>query len=182
MIAAILSTRASTAAATASVVTTAESDQAISVAKHVDCERQCPYYYFPICATNGNPDENRMFVNICEMHAWNCDVEKSKWRETKKKSNEKKNTCILQTFFPSADTTFRLDDGFGRIELMCICALRFVFSFSFVHFFRIEFHRTRNNQCKDYHEYVDDLWLNSHKPTKKPKPFTQHQPQTVNRQ
>lgn len=53
-------------------------DQAISTAKHVDCERQCPYYYFPICATNGNPSENRMFVNICEMHAWNCDVEKSK--------------------------------------------------------------------------------------------------------
>lgn len=56
----------------------AKSDQAISVAKHVDCERQCPYYYFPICATNGNPAANRMFVNICEMHAWNCDVEKSK--------------------------------------------------------------------------------------------------------
>lgn len=55
-----------------------KSDQAISVAKHVDCERQCPYYYFPICATNGNPKENRMFVNICEMHAWNCDTTKSK--------------------------------------------------------------------------------------------------------
>lgn len=55
-----------------------KSDQAISVAKHVDCERQCPYYYFPICATNGNPAENRMFVNTCEMHAWNCDVDKSK--------------------------------------------------------------------------------------------------------
>lgn len=54
------------------------SDQAISMAKHVDCERQCPYYYFPVCATNGNPAENRMFVNICEMHAWNCDVKQSK--------------------------------------------------------------------------------------------------------
>lgn len=69
-------------AATIQITTTpaiaVKSDQAIRVSKHVDCERQCPYYYFPICATNGNPAENRMFVNICEMHAWNCDVEKSK--------------------------------------------------------------------------------------------------------
>lgn len=40
-----------------------------------ECERQCPYYYYPICATNGN--ETRMFVNACEMFAYNCDVEKS---------------------------------------------------------------------------------------------------------
>lgn len=63
-------------ATTASATIVVKSDQAISAAKHVDCERQCPYYYFPICATNGNPAENRMFVNICEMHALNCDVEK----------------------------------------------------------------------------------------------------------
>lgn len=60
------------------VLTAKESDQAISAPKHVDCERQCPYYYYPICATNGNPDENRMFVNFCEMQAWNCDAKKSK--------------------------------------------------------------------------------------------------------
>lgn len=42
---------------------------------HNECERQCPYYYYPICATNGN--ETRMFVNACEMFAHNCDVEKS---------------------------------------------------------------------------------------------------------
>lgn len=42
----------------------------------MECERQCPYYYFPICATNGS--ESKMFVNICEMFAYNCDVEKSK--------------------------------------------------------------------------------------------------------
>ncbi|XP_031630580.1 uncharacterized protein LOC116345404 [Contarinia nasturtii] len=102
---------------TATADTAEKSDQAISVLKHVDCERQCPYYYFPICATNGKPNENRMFVNICEMHAWNCDVEK-------------------------------------------------------------KYRRTRNNQCKDYREYVDDAWLNSNKPTKIPKPFIQHgQPQ-----
>lgn len=52
-------------------------DRPISVLRHVDCERQCPYYYFPICATNGNPKENRMFVNFCEMQAWNCDAKKS---------------------------------------------------------------------------------------------------------
>lgn len=79
VIAVILSIGTVMAMASASVV---KSDQAISVAKHVDCERQCPYYYFPICATNGNPAENRMFVNICEMHAWNCDVEKSKQMQT----------------------------------------------------------------------------------------------------
>lgn len=61
--------------------TATRTEQEISVLKHVDCERQCPYYYFPICATNGNEDENRMFVNICEMHAWNCDVKKSKYLE-----------------------------------------------------------------------------------------------------
>lgn len=66
MVAATASTSAAAAAA------------AVVVPKHVDCERQCPYYYFPICATNGNQAENRMFVNICEMHAWNCDVDKSK--------------------------------------------------------------------------------------------------------
>lgn len=62
------------------VLTATKSDQAISAPKHVDCERQCPYYYYPICATNGNPDENRMFVNYCEMQAWNCDAKKSKHR------------------------------------------------------------------------------------------------------
>lgn len=46
-------------------------------ARHVDCERQCPFIYYPICATNGNETENRMFVNHCEMTAWNCDAEKS---------------------------------------------------------------------------------------------------------
>lgn len=47
--------------------------------KYVDCERQCPYYYYPICATNGIDAENRMFVNVCEMQAWNCDVKRSKY-------------------------------------------------------------------------------------------------------
>lgn len=75
---AVMEAAAAAAATTTASAVVAKPDQAISVPKHVDCERQCPYYYFPICATNGNPAENRMFVNICEMHAWNCDVEKSK--------------------------------------------------------------------------------------------------------
>lgn len=57
---------------------TPSSIQSIIISKHVDCERQCPYYYFPICATNGDDSMNRIFVNICEMRAWNCDVNKSK--------------------------------------------------------------------------------------------------------
>lgn len=59
-------------------MTTASTNQSISWAKYVECERQCPYYYYPICATNGNETENRMFMNYCEMMAWNCDVKKSK--------------------------------------------------------------------------------------------------------
>lgn len=45
--------------------------------KHVDCERQCPYIYYPICGSNGNETENRMFVNHCELNAFNCDATKS---------------------------------------------------------------------------------------------------------
>lgn len=41
----------------------------------IPCERQCPYYYYPICASNGI--ENRMFVNPCEMFAFNCDTKQS---------------------------------------------------------------------------------------------------------
>lgn len=59
-------------------IATPSSSRSIIISKHVDCERQCPYYYFPICATNGDDSKNRMFVNICEMHAWNCDTKKSK--------------------------------------------------------------------------------------------------------
>lgn len=135
VIAAILSARASTATASASMVATAKSDQAISLAKHVDCERQCPYYYFPICATNGNPDENRMFVNICEMHAWNCDVEKSKWRaKHEKKQHREKNTCILQTYFPSANTTFRWFQSHWINVHMC-AVIFFSLCASVCHFF-----------------------------------------------
>lgn len=58
-------------------IVTPSSNRFIIISKHVDCERQCPYYYFPICGTNGDDSKNRMFVNTCKMHAWNCDVEKS---------------------------------------------------------------------------------------------------------
>lgn len=40
-----------------------------------ECERQCPYIYRPVCTYNGV--HYRMFVNACEMNAFNCDESKS---------------------------------------------------------------------------------------------------------
>lgn len=179
---------AAVATATASPVV-AKSNQAISVAKHVDCERQCPYYYFPICATNGISAENRMFVNICEMHAWNCDVEKSEWNP--KWTHYK--FYIRSQYGPKSNRIKFLPKNLNSIwhanESVCTCCVLLVGmigidleSFSVFHWLKncIEYRRTRNNQCKDYKEYVNDAWLESLKP--KPKPTKPAPTKTVKHQ
>lgn len=116
--------------------------------KHVDCERQCPYIYYPICATNGNETENRMFVSHCEMNAFNCDAEKSERAQ------------LLHRLL--APSTTSLSALFYAFEFYF---LRMYFVFHLMH---VEYHRTKHTQCPNYDEFVDDVWLNSHGISLKP--------------
>lgn len=79
-----------------------------------DCERQCPYYYYPICATNGN--EMRMFVNACEMFAHNCDVEKSEYTQ---------HADLYAVFFLDCIDICYIN--LCALEYVCLCMMIYIF-------------------------------------------------------